>query len=46
MPCERIEEATALIKANMEAQPFRDFDVPIVAEAAYGPNFGEMVEMT
>ena len=46
VPCERIEEATALIKANMEAQPFRDFDVPIVAEAAYGPNFGEMVEMT
>jgi DNA polymerase-1 len=29
----------------MEEQPFTDFDVPIIAEAAYGINFGDLVEM-
>lgn len=41
---ERLEEATAFIKACMERQPFGDFDVPIIAEAASGPNFGHMEE--
>jgi len=28
----------------MEAQPFPEFDIPIVAEAAVGARFGEMTE--
>ena len=39
------EEAAALIRSCMEAQPFPEFDVPIVAEAAFGPSFGELAEM-
>ena len=35
----------ALIRSCMEAQPFPEFDVPIVAEGAFGPNFGAMAEM-
>jgi len=29
----------------MDAQPFPAMDVPIVAEAAYGTDFGHMNEM-
>ena len=29
----------------MEAQPFSEMDVPIVAEAAYGTDFGHMEEI-
>ena len=45
LPADRIEEATALIRSCMEAQPFPEFDVPIVAEGACGPSFGELEEM-
>lgn len=44
IPTARISEATAFIKACMEARPFADFDVPIIAEAAAGARFGEMKE--
>lgn len=45
LPAERLDEAVAYIQANMDAQPFPEFDVPIVAEAAYGKDFGHMAEM-
>ena len=45
LPADKVEEATALIRSCMEAQPVPEFDVPIVAEAAFGPSFGELAEM-
>jgi len=45
IPAARIGEAAAFIKACMEARPFEDFDVPIIAEAAVGGRFGELKEM-
>lgn len=45
LPADKVEEAAALIRDCMETQPFPEFDVPIVAEAAAGPSFGELAEM-
>jgi len=45
LPAERLDEAVAFIRACMEQQPFPEFDVPIVAEAAYGTDFGHMTEI-
>ena len=45
LPADKVEEAAVLIRSCMEAQPFPEFDVPIVAEAAFGPSFGELAEM-
>lgn len=45
IPSDKLTEATAFVKTCMEVQPFPEFDVPIVAEASYGANFGEMAEM-
>lgn len=45
LPADKVQEAAALIRACMEAQPFPEFDVPIVAEGAFGPSFGELAEM-
>lgn len=45
LPADKVEDAAALIRSCMEAQPFPEFDVPIVAEAAFGPSFGELAEM-
>ncbi|CCO06882.1 bifunctional 3'-5' exonuclease/DNA polymerase [Desulforamulus hydrothermalis] len=45
LPEDKVDEAVALIKECMETQPFPEFDVPIVAEASVGRNFGEMKEM-
>ena len=45
VPEDKTDEAVAFIKACMEAQPFPQFDVPIVAEASVGPTFGDMAEM-
>ena len=39
------DEAVGFVKACMEVQPFPAFDVPIIAEAAYGESFGELKEM-
>ena len=44
LPEERLAEAIAFIQGCMDAQPFPEMDVPIVAEAAYGPDFGHMAE--
>jgi DNA polymerase-1 len=46
VPEEKAEEATAFIKACMEAPPLPDFDVPIKAEGARGKRFGDMEELT
>ena len=45
LPENKVPEAAAFIKACMEARPFEEFDVPIVAEAAAGPRFGELKEL-
>ena len=45
LPAERLDEAVVFIRACMEQQPFSGFDVPIVAEAAYGADFGHMTEI-
>lgn len=45
LPEDKVDEAAAFIKECMETQPFPEFDVPIVAEASVGRNFGEMKEM-
>ena len=45
IPANRVDEAIAFIKRCMEAQPFPEFDIPILAEAAVGPRFGEMKEI-
>ena len=45
IPADKLDEAVYFVKACMEEQPFTDFDVPIIAEAAYSTNFGDLVEM-
>jgi DNA polymerase-1 len=45
LPEGRVGEAVGFIRQCMEAQPFPDFDVPVLAEAAVGPRFGEMKEL-
>ena len=44
-PADKVEEAAAFIRSCMEAQPFPEFDVPIIAEGAFGPSFGSLAEM-
>jgi DNA polymerase-1 len=45
VPAAHVDEAVALVRQCMEAQPFPDFDVPILAEAAVGLRFGDMQEV-
>ena len=45
LPTKCLNDAVAYIRACMEQQPFPEFDVPIVAEAAYGADFGHMTEI-
>jgi DNA polymerase-1 len=45
LPTEKVGKAVVFIKACMEQQPFPEFDVPIIAEAAVGPRFGELKEL-
>ena len=45
LPEDKVDEAAAFIKACMEARPFEEFDVPIIAEAAAGRRFGTLKEM-
>lgn len=44
VPIEMLNDAMIFVKECMEAQPYPEFDVPIVAEATAGPRFGEMAE--
>lgn len=45
LPADKVEEAAALIRSHMEGKPFPEFDVPIIAEGAFGPSFGSLAEM-
>ena len=45
LPEERLSEAVRFVKTCMEARPYPDFDVPIVAEASAGRSFGHMEEL-
>jgi len=45
LPEDKVSEAIGFIKECMELQPFTEFDVPIVAEAAVGGSFGKMKEL-
>ena len=45
LPTDRVTEAVAFVKACMEEKPFPEFDIPILADAAVGPRFGELKEM-
>lgn len=45
VPEDKTGEAISFIKTCMEAQPFPQFDVPIISEASVGPTFGDMAEM-
>ncbi len=45
LPEEKLNEAVEFVKSCMETQPFEDFDIPLVAEAAVGTRFGSLKEM-
>ena len=45
LPADRLHEAVSFIRECMDARPFPEMDVPIVAEAAYGADFGHMEEL-
>lgn len=45
IPTEMLTNAVAFVKACMEVQPFPEFDLPLVAEAAAGQSFGSMTEL-
>lgn len=45
LPEEKLDEAIEFVKECMETQPFEDFDIPLVAEAAVGTIFGSLKEM-
>lgn len=42
---DKLEESIGFIKSCMEVQPFKEFDLPLVAEASAGPTFGNMEEL-
>ena len=44
LPIDKLDEAVEFVKEFMEQQPYPEFDVPIVAEAALGLRFGNMTE--
>ncbi len=45
LPEEKLDKAVEFVKECMETQPFEDFDIPLVAEAAVGTRFGSLKEM-
>jgi DNA polymerase-1 len=46
VPGDRVAEAVALIKAEMECDlPVEGFDIPILAEASVGANYGRLKEV-
>lgn len=45
VPEDKVMEAGWLVKRLMEEQPFPEFDVPLVAEAAAGRNYGELEDL-
>ena len=45
LPEGRLTEAVAFIQESMDARPFPEWDVPLVAEASWGYDFGHLNEM-
>ena len=45
IPEEKLDEAVKFIKQCMEAKPFPEFNLPLIAEASAGPTFGTMKEL-
>ena len=45
VPADKVNDAARFIRACMEARPFPEFDVPIIAEASSGTDFGSLREM-
>lgn len=45
IPKEKLTEAVDFICACMEQQPFPEFDLPLIAEASAGENFGNLEEL-
>jgi DNA polymerase-1 len=45
IPKEKLEEAVTFVRSCMEEKPFAEFDIPLIAEAAVGLDFGEMKEL-
>lgn len=45
VPEDRLAEAAAFVRGCMEAQPFQEFDVHLIAEAAAGKTFGTLEEL-
>lgn len=45
VPEDKVNESVEFVKSCMEKQPFEDFDVPIIAEAAAGETFGTLSEL-
>ena len=46
IPEAKLEEAVAFVKTCMEAKPFPAMDIPIIADASYGHNFGALEELS
>lgn len=44
VPADKVNDAVRFIRACMEARPFPEFDVPIIAEASTGTDFGSLRE--
>lgn len=45
VPNEKINESISFIKQCMEQQPFPEFDIPLIAEAAAGSDFGHLQDI-
>lgn len=45
IPTDKLNEAVKFIRECMQAQPFPEFDLPLIAEASAGQTFGMMVEL-
>ena len=45
VPDDRVTEAVSFIRECMEQQPFPDFFLPLIAEAAVGPDFGHLQDI-
>ena len=45
IPEDKLDAAVAFVRSCMEAKPFPEFDLPLIAEASVGPTFGMMEEL-
>lgn len=45
IPKDKLPDAVSFVKQCMEAQPFPEFNLPLIAEASAGPTFGTMDEL-